>query len=393
MGRDPAATPVYLVDYVVDPLRPGGSGLSDIVWDMAVELGRRWGEPHVVAPYRQPPTRAGAERVHLHTFAMPPIGYRNVIGHVLIALAAYREIRRQGRWGIVHAPEYISTGVIAPLARGTPVVLTVPGNIDEKIATGNNPYDWSMTLALRVAARLSARYCARVVATSSEMTRWWSRTGVAPDRLMQVPLGVDTARFAPRAGARSRLGWPAGGVALLSVGRLNEENGIADLVQALPAVAAALPEVELHVVGTGPEEAALRRSAEHLGVADRVRWHGWIDTGELADYYSACDLFVFTARAAGLPRVVIEAMACGAAVLATAISGVADHVEEGRTGYLTPPRDAGRLAARIVEALRDPHRPAVGEAARAHVEARLSWGAVVDRLIEHVYQPLAARRG
>ncbi len=167
--------PVYFVDYVVDPRRPGQSGLSDIVWDMAAELARQGGEPHVFGPYATIPRPGGG--VQLHPFRVPPFGYRNVFGHIALVLSAYREIRRLRRRGVVHVPEYVSSAVIASLCRDLPVVLTVPGSIHQKLASGTNPYDAMFTVALRIAARLSARRCAGVIAPSREMETWWARTG------------------------------------------------------------------------------------------------------------------------------------------------------------------------------------------------------------------------
>lgn len=382
------ADPIFLVDYVLDVQRPGASGLSDVVWDMATELDRQGIEAHVFGTYDRVP-RSG-HGVVLHPVRLPPAGYRNVVGYVAIVLSVYREILRFGRPGIIHAPEYLSTGLLALLSRRSPVVLTVPGSIHEKIALGTNAYDPTMTLALRLCARLSARFCARVVATSADMERWWGWVGTPRRRLVRLPLGVSTERFAPRPGARGRLGWDRDRLILLNVGRVNRENGLTSLIDAMPAVRRHEPRVELHLVGDGPDLASLKRRAEEVGVADSIRWHGWVDTSQLADFYSAADLFVFCALAAGLPRVVLEAMACATPVLATRVSGVTDHVVEGRTGYLASPGSAQSIEAGIIRALTDPgSRQRLGEAGRNRVLSTMSWQTIVAETIERVYRPLA----
>ncbi|TAK26069.1 MAG: glycosyltransferase family 1 protein [Chloroflexota bacterium] len=381
---------VYFIDYILDLDRPGASGLSDIVWDIAEELTRQGGEAHVIAPYRvNPRPRSG---VTLHTFALPPIGYRNILGHILIAVAACRLLPRDGSAYLVHAPEYLSTAV-ATFATTAPVILTVPGSIDEKIASGANPYDWSVTAALWCAARVSAWRCARVLATTREMMRWWRKTGVAEDRLALVPLGVDEHVYHRRANARTRLGIAAGARVVLAVGRLNAENEFATIVDAFAAATATeFPDARLHIVGAGPEESRLRANAAAVGVADRVIWRGWVAREQLPDYYSAADAFAFGASTGGLPRVVIEAMACGAPVVATAISGVTDHITDRDTGYLVPPRDPAALAERLRTLLRDPvESRALGARAARHVHGTLGWPSIVRRLIDDVYQPVLAR--
>jgi glycosyltransferase involved in cell wall biosynthesis len=381
--------PIFLVDYVLDPRRPGASGLSDIVWDMAEELARQGEEPHVFGPYSDVP-RPGIG-VQLHPFRVPPPGYRNAVGHVGMVLSAYREIRRLRRPGIVHAPEYVSTAVIASLCRDLPVVLTVPGNIYEKIASKANPYDPTFTAILCLAARISARRCARVVAISSLMTEWWARTGTPSDRLLHLPLGVDVALFRPRAEASGTLLGSSGDrLRILGVGRLNPENDFGTLIRAFAEVRAEFPNVELHLAGDGPELPKLKALANDLAVADRVVWLGWTDRVQLAHLYPTADLFVFSALTGGLPRVMLEAMACGLPVVAMDVPGVADHVVDGVTGYLVARGSSGALARKMVAALSDPTRRAqVARAGMQHVREELAWAAIVRKLVERVYRPLS----
>jgi glycosyltransferase involved in cell wall biosynthesis len=174
------------------------------------------------------------------------------------------------------------------------------------------------------------------------------------------------------------------------VGRTNRENGLEVLVAAFARAARELAGVELHLVGEGPERPPLEALAGQLGVSDRLVWHGWVDTGQLADLYSAADLFVFSAFAAGLPRVVLEAMACGAPVLATTVSGVTDHVVDGLTGYLVEPRSAEAMAQKIADVLSDPAgRARTAEAGMRHVVDHLSWEAIVRQIVELIYLPIS----
>ena len=315
-GNAAGLLPVYFLDYVVDLRRPGASGLSDIVWDMATELHRQGGEAHVFAPYDASPRAHSG--VSLHRFRIPPPGYRNVVGHIAMALSALREIRRTGRRGIIHAPEYLSTGIVAPLA-GMPVVLTVPGSIFEKLSNGTNPYDWTLTPVLRLTARLSARYCARVVATSKDMERWWRWTGVPSHRLVRIPLGIDAERFNRGVGDRARLGAPPDEMILLSVGRLSRENSIDPILSAMPAVVAAEPRARLYVAGSGPLEAELRSLAARLGITDRVVW---LEMGRLKGAAGPLLELRHLRLCGDLRRPAAgrnEAMACGTPVVATRI--------------------------------------------------------------------------
>src|SRR5581483_3113718 len=172
------------MDFVLDPRRPGSSGLSDIVWSMGRELARLGNHVHIVGPYSVNPELA--EGVAIRRFELPPIGYRNIIGHALIVLKMWNVVRRIPGLDLIHAPEYLSTGIVAPSTR-VPVTLTTPGNIYERIAHGN-PYDWSTTFAYKLTARSSARACALIHAISVDQSRWWQYIGASPARTIAFPL-------------------------------------------------------------------------------------------------------------------------------------------------------------------------------------------------------------
>src|ERR1700710_2644665 len=109
---------------------------------------------------------------------------------------------------------------MALLLRHDMVVLHVPGNIYERIQNGN-PFDWYTTQVFKVAARLSARFCASILVTSQEMWRWWMYTGASESKMMFVPYGFDPKRFRPITDARQKLLISENTLQLLYVGRLS----------------------------------------------------------------------------------------------------------------------------------------------------------------------------
>ncbi len=133
---------IAFVDYVCDPAKPGLTGLSDLVWDMASRLARGGDEIHVVAPYTN--DAAPDPAVHVHRFPIPAIGYRNIVGHLLIVYAAYRRLQQLGRVDVVHVPEYVSAAMLGTLIRDTPVVFTEPGNIYERAPRGDERRDGTL---------------------------------------------------------------------------------------------------------------------------------------------------------------------------------------------------------------------------------------------------------
>ncbi len=377
---------IVLFDYIFEQSKPGVTGLSDLVWNWAKHLVALGSEVHIIAPYpasAQPPKGAV-----VHRFSVPPIGYRNIVGHISIILRGWLEIRKLRGVDVIHAPEYLSTGIFAMLSRNIPVVLTVPGNIYERIAHGN-PFDWTTTQVLKVAARLSARLCARIVVTSEEMRWWWEMTGTPIPRTVLIPHGVDTERFRPIPDARTMLGISDHKRIVLYVGRLSHEKGVHYLFEAVHRVGRSIPHVELHLVGDGGFKGDLVRLAEKLGIRDQVIFHGWVDQPDLALYYSVADVTVLPSLSEGLPRTMLEAMACASPFLGTTITGIVDHVRGGETGFLVPPGDSDALAQALHRILAEAGLARrVGEQAKAYICNELDWPIIVERMVREVYQPL-----
>lgn len=171
--------------------------------------------------------------------------------------------------------------------------------------------------------------------------------------------GVDLTLFAPQPSAakiRDKLGIK--GPLLVSVGRLAELKGHNLTIEALVA----LPEVSLMLVGEGPEDAALKALAEKLGVAHRVHFIGGKPQYELPAYFSAADIKVLASSREGWPNVLLEAMACGTPVVATAVGGVPEVLSPASGGIQVHDRSPGGLAEAIDRMLSDlPDREKVRE--------------------------------
>ncbi|GFK95729.1 Glycogen synthase [Fundidesulfovibrio magnetotacticus] len=191
-----------------------------------------------------------------------------------------------------------------------------------------------------------------------------------------IPNGVDPERYAPRQGARE-----PGPMRLFFHGRVVRQKGLDVLVQALAQLPRGLA-WELSIAGDGPARPGLESQLRALGLADRVRFLGWMDRADIALALRRADLFVFPSRDEGMPNAVLEAMASGLPVLATAISGNEDLALPGRTGLTVPPEDAGALAGALARLLADPPLlEAMGREARALVLEHYSWRSVAERYL------------
>jgi glycosyltransferase involved in cell wall biosynthesis len=139
---------------------------------------------------------------------------------------------------------------------------------------------------------------------------------------------------------------------IIAVGRLSPEKGQAGLLQAFAAVGRDRGDLELVLVGDGPEAERLRTLARKYGIAERVRFAGRLGERETLDQIASADILVLSSFIEGLPIVLIEAMAMGTAVIASRVAGIPELVEEGRSGLLFTPSNWDELAAsmrRLVE--------------------------------------------
>ena len=166
-----------------------------------------------------------------------------------------------------------------------------------------------------------------------------------------------------------REGPPPGPPVLFNPRRHVPVCGVGVLVRAFAAVAAAFPDARLELCGDGPERARLERLAASLPGGERVRFHGFVPPDALRAFYERATVMVNANRDDNHPNSVLEAMAAGLPVVATAVGGVPFLIRDGETGFLCPPDDADALAARIIAALANPARAAaVAEHARAAVQ-------------------------
>ncbi len=381
---------VVYIDYVLDPNSPGKTGLSDLVWDMASRVAEHGIDTHVIGPYFT--DEVPSTKVTLHRFPLPWIAYRNILGHFLIVLRAARVLRSIEFVDVVHVPEYFSSAVLSLLPLSNlPIVVTEPGNIFERVENGN-PYDPFTTLIFKWAARRSSKRISRLIATSHLMWDWWKKTGVPASNLRLLPLGVDSEVFAPRKANGEVHHIHQDLFTILYVARISRENGLDVTLRAVASIHNRGLGVRLVIVGSGPAEKIMREYADELGIGGLVSWEGWVSYDILPEFYRAADLLVFSGFSGGTPRVVLQAMACGTPVVASAIGGIVDHVQEGVSGMLFTAGDHNELASKIVYLMdRGDIVNEMSGAAAVYARKEITWDVVIMKLL-NIYEEITANR-
>jgi glycosyltransferase involved in cell wall biosynthesis len=211
-------------------------------------------------------------------------------------------------------------------------------------------------------------------------------------KVVEIPFGVDTDRFSPSSlsprAAEAKRGEGRVRGSVLFVAALDEQHYFKGLHVLLEAMAK-VPDAKLTVVGDGNLKNKYLKKAKELAISDRVVFAGRVSDEELPKYYQDADLFCSASldRSEAYGIVLMEAAASGLPAVATNIPGVRTVVEDGETGFLVPPDDAGALAEALRDLLNDPELLAkMGAAARAFALTR-TWPAVGKKYLE-IYKSL-----
>jgi glycosyltransferase involved in cell wall biosynthesis len=218
------------------------------------------------------------------------------------------------------------------------------GTLDEFQRIGGGP----RTRFLRATRNRALRSARHVFCPSAYLRDVALRWGLDPERLSVLPNPApEVPPMPPREELREQLGLE--GEVLVFAGRLGPQKALDVLLRALVDV----PEVTLVVVGDGPERAVLERLTRELGLGGRVSFRGAVPREQVLQLFSAADASVLPSAWENFPHTVVEALANGCPVIATAVGGVPEVVRDGENGLLVVPGDPAALGAAITRLFAD----------------------------------------
>jgi glycosyltransferase involved in cell wall biosynthesis len=254
---------------------------------------------------------------------------------------------RAGRYDVVHTHTSKAGAlgrIAAALIRRGPVVHQPHGHLFYG-------YYGRLGSALVVLAeRILARWSRAQIALTWRGAEEHLGRGIGhPGEFRVIRSGIDLAPYrsarSRRDASRARLGFATGDLVVGSLCRLEPIKGVQELLQGFLRAAASNPRLRLLVGGDGPLKEELLRRTLVSGRRDRVTITGvWVSP---EDVLPALDIFVMASRNEGMGRALVEAMACGLPVIACAVGGITEVLEEGRAGILIPPGDPEAIAAAI----------------------------------------------
>ncbi len=292
--------------------------------------------------------RFGIDVMHPRFLLAPRVGMSSApFMMALGARGALAQAQREGfDFDLIDAHYFYPDGVAAAILAlwfGKPLVITARGSDVNLLPQYQIP---------RMLIRWAARRADASIGVSAALVDRLRQLGSDASRLHVMRNGVDLERFQPLdpAAMRAELGI-AGGPVVLTVGNLQEHKGQRLVLDAFALLRQQHPTARLYVVGEGPDRQMLLRQAAEAGLQDAAVLVGTVPNAELARWYSAADLLVLASSREGWPNVLLEAMACGTPVVASAVGGVPEIVQTAVAGRVVGERTAGAFAAAMADVL------------------------------------------
>jgi glycosyltransferase involved in cell wall biosynthesis len=283
----------------------------------------------------------------------------------------------------LHMAEYGSVlrkGILGYLGRtlNIPVVIHMHG--------AKFPQMWETASPRRRAAILGVLRRADAIVVLGQFWKEYliNELGQPAAKIFVVPNGV------PDPGIAAKPPKTIAKVSILFAGQVGQRKGVSDLLNALAKPATRQSDWELVIAGDGEIEAHTKM-ARDLGIADRVRFLGWVDLQRVSELMRSADIFVLPSYKEGLPMAIIEAMANGLPVVTTPVGSIPDMISDGETGLLVQPGDVEALSGAFERLLQSPElRARIGDAARERYLRDLTVGAMCDGL-ENVFNTVSVK--
>ena len=270
-------------------------------------------------------------------------------GKLRYLAAAFRQLRQDRSFDVVLCG-HINLLPLAWLASRlfkVPLILMIYG-IDAWQPTRSRLTNWLAS---------QAEWVVSISDITAQKFRGWAPAGA--QQLLVLPNAIHTEWYGPGAKnpalmQRYRL---AGKAVLMTLGRLvsaERYKGFDEVIDILPALAGANPNLVYLIVGDGSDRSRLEAKVRALGLGDRVVFAGLVPEVEKADHYRLADVYIMASRGEGFGFVLLEAMACGVPVVASKLDGGREAVRDGQLGMLVDPGDADGLKRAILETLERP---------------------------------------
>lgn len=298
-------------------------------------------------------------------------------GSMASAAWQFAGILRKHKVDILHSHMFQASRMASPVGRlcGVPLILETP-HVREQWRRG-----WlkGSFVIDRLLSHSVNHYIAVSEANAGYLT---GQKGLPTAKIVVIEPGINLDRFDPNLSPpmdlKKNLGFAESDLVVLVVGRLEPQKGHRFLLDAFPSVRREFPQARLVCLSDGSLRRTLEKQAEALRIRDVVHFAGY--QADLSPWLALADICVLPSLYEGLPVSIVESLAAGRAVVATAVDGTPEVLLDGKTGLTVPPSDSEALAVAICRMLRNPdERRAMAQAGRQWVLERFGKERMIRR--------------
>lgn len=295
-----------------------------------------------------------------------------VFGNTISFSQLFSLLKHWNSYDIVHAHSHLFfSTVLCALARkirSTPLVVTNHGLVSQTAP------DWLQQLYLPTVGKWVFKTADAIICYTETERDQVVNLGVSPEKIQVIHNGIDTGVFSPSVS-------PSPKKQILWIGRFTPGKGVEYLLKGFQTFAQEFPDYTLVMVGRGPLKDDSIRMIQEMGLEEKVVLKDFVPNKNLPDLYRESSLFVLPSLEEGVPRTILEAMACGRPVVCTALPQLGDIVSG--CGVIVPTRDAMAVADALSTLVSDPALARdLGESARARVVSQYSWDDTVMRTLD-----------
>ena len=300
---------------------------------------------------------------------------------LLFQTLAIQKLLRHFQFDLIHAHWIIPQGACAALTNHShktrpPLLCTAHGG--DLYGLNSKPMVWLKRFVLDRAEAITT--------VSRKMRDDVRFLGIDRGKIHVIPMGVDLQScFVPSVRQKTTK-------SLLFVGRVVEKKGLRYLIEALPEILEKHPDAKLRVAGDGQELSAMKKLANDIGVAGHIHFLGAVANETLPCLYQTSNVVVFPSIVAtggdreGFGLVLVEALGCGCAVVATNLPATRDIIQDGETAFIVRQRDSRQIAVKVIKLLNDPQlRYSLGTRGRQHVLRRFDWTAIAAQYTDLIH--------
>jgi len=306
-------------------------------------------------------------------------GKKSSAGINLYRIIKLAKILREQKVDILHCHRHKATvhGVIAAKLAGVNIVFSHVHGLSRSQRTKR-----------KLINRFILKYVTRILAVGNAVRQdvLKSNPFLPPEKVMSLGNSIDIKRFAnaqiSKKNARADLDLNPDSIVFGAVGRLAPTKGFSYLIKALAKVKLSLPKAELIFAGRGRLKTQLQKCVKEQNVEGSVHFLGI--QPDMTKVYRAMDAFVLSSIAEGLPRSLLEAMACRIPTVATNVGSVSEILDNGTVGSLVPPKDIDALAKAMIDIsqIPDSKKNELTKKARDHVKKNYSHSVLIKKLQE-----------